>query len=73
MEKKMLFVKIVNTFSGRAIRLRADEKKFKNSDDGWDWLSDYQRKRIENFFGKETAYYCRIFTPKDVEYDYYYC
>ena len=71
MNKKCITIKVVDTFSGRAIALRVEEKKF-NDADGWEWLSDYQRKRIEDFFGKMQAYYCKVFTPKDVEYDTYY-
>lgn len=64
-------VKVVDTFSGRTLAMRVEEKRFNNAD-GWEWLSDYQRKRMETFFGKELAYHCKVFTPKDTEYDAYY-
>lgn len=51
--------------------LRTNETKFRNAD-GWEWLTDYQRKRIEDFFGKLQAYYCKVFTPDDVDYAAYY-
>ena len=71
MKRNFITVKVVNTYSGRAIALRVEEKKFNNADN-WEWLSDYQRKRIEDFFGKTQAYYCKVFTPKDTEYSAYY-
>lgn len=69
--KEFITLKVVDTYSGRAIALRVEEKKY-NDAEGWEWLSDYQRKRMEDFFGGRQAYYCKVFTPKDVEYAAYY-
>ena len=71
MKTKTITVKVVDTFSGRTLCLRTNEKKFKNADE-WESLTDYQRRRIEDFFGKMQAYYCKVFTPDDVEYAAYY-
>lgn len=49
---------IRNRYSGRQLTLLCDAKKYYNSEGRWDWLTDYQRKRIENYFGKMQAYYC---------------
>lgn len=68
---KIITLKVVDTYSGRTIALRVEEKKF-NSAVGWEWLSKYQRKRIEDFFGETQAYHCKVFTQKDVEYSAYY-
>lgn len=71
MKNNIINVKVVDTFSGRTLAMRVEEKRFNNAD-GWEWLTDYQRKRMETFFGKEQAYHCKVFTPKDTEYDAYY-
>lgn len=68
---KFVTMKVVDTYSGRAIALRVEKQRYENAE-GWDWLSDYQRKRIEDFFGPIQAYHCKVFTPDDVEYDAYY-
>lgn len=71
MKTKKITLKVVDTYSGRTIALRVDKKRYENAE-GWEWLSDYQRKRIEDFFGPIQAYHCKVFTPDDVEYAAYY-
>lgn len=68
---KTMKVKVVETYSGRALALRVSEKRFMDAE-GWDWLTDRQAKRIERFFGKENAYYCKVYTEHDVKYSWYY-
>lgn len=68
---KTVTVKVVDTYTGRTVALRVKKQKLNNAEN-WDWLSDYQRKRIEAYFGKYQAYHCKVITPNDPEYDTYY-
>jgi hypothetical protein len=56
---------IIEDNNGRWMRLNLTEEQYKIATDTdhhgkWDWLSKYQRRRMEKFFGKVAAYYTRI-------------
>lgn len=55
-------IEFTDSYSGRSLVLHFSEKQFKLMEEG-DWrdaITDYQRKRIENFFGKMNAYYTKV-------------
>jgi len=55
---------ISDSFSGRSINLHVNSKQLDSINNPvssrWEWLTDYQRKKIESFFGKTAAYYTTI-------------
>ena len=72
-KNKFIVVKMVNHYGGllgSVIKLRVEKELWDNRI-GWDWLTDYQRKRIEKRFGKENAYNCMVYDKRDWEYEIY--
>lgn len=55
-------IELLDEYSGRSLTLRVKEKDWEKREwiGGWAFLTDYQRKRIESFFGKMAAYYTTI-------------
>lgn len=60
--RKTRKITFTDAYSGRAISCRVkwfeDFEEF-SDDNCWTILSDYQRKKIEDFFGKMAAYYTK--------------
>ena len=55
-------IEFTDSYSGRSLVLHFTEKQFQILQDE-DWtraITDYQRKRLENYFGKMNAYYTKI-------------
>ena len=56
-------VTFTDSYSGRSINmmlnLPSDWAQQRWQYSIWDYLSDYQRKRGESFFGSENFYYCK--------------
>ena len=56
-------VTFTNSYSGSTINmilnLPSDWEQQRWQYSIWDYLSDYQRKRGESFFGSEKFYYCK--------------
>lgn len=72
-KNKFIIVKAVNIYGGligSVIRLRV-KKDIWDDRLGWDWLNDYQRKRLEQCFGKENAYRCMVYDKRDWQYEIY--
>lgn len=55
-------ITLTDKYSGRSLNLRVSEKMWANVETfgGYSFLTDYQRKRVEDFFGKIAAYYTTI-------------
>lgn len=55
-------IELLDKYSGRSLILRVKDKDWEKGEyiGGWAFLTDYQRKRIESFFGKMAAYYTTI-------------
>ena len=60
----MKTVVISDSFSGRSINLHVNSKQLDSINNPvcsrWEWLTHYQRKKIESFFGEMAAYYTTI-------------
>lgn len=54
-------VRLTDAFSGRSINVitKLVNTEFDKYEFTFDGLSDYQRKRIEDFFGRENAYHTK--------------
>lgn len=54
-------VRLTDAFSGRSINVitKLVNTEFDKYEFTFDCLSDYQRKRIEDFFGRENAYHTK--------------
>lgn len=54
-------VRLTDAFSGRSINVitKLVNTEFDKYEFTFDSLSDYQRKRIEDFFGRENAYHTK--------------
>lgn len=55
-------IKFTDSYSGRSLVLHFSDKQMRIMEDE-DWraaITDYQRKRMENFFGKMNAYYTKM-------------
>lgn len=65
---KATFVTLTDNYSDRSLRLRFMRdlskydslKEYFSENEKWTWLTDGQRKKIEDFFGKVNAYYTTI-------------
>lgn len=55
-------VKLTDTYSGRSINIVTELVNYESDKYGFSFetLSDYQRKKIEDFFGKNAAYYTDV-------------
>ena len=55
-------IEFTDSYSGRSLVLHFTEKQFQIlQDEGWTAaITDYQRKRLENYFGKMNAYYTKM-------------
>ena len=55
-------VRLTDAFSGRSINVvtKLVNTEFDKYEFTFDSLSDYQRKKIEDFFGKENAYHTKV-------------
>lgn len=55
-------VTLTDKYSGRSLNLRVKESMWANVETygRWAFLTDYQRRRIEAYFGKINAYYTSI-------------
>lgn len=60
MEKKNIKVRLTDRFSGRYITLRVNKSEWENRESNYGWLTDSQRRKVEDYFGKVAAYYTRI-------------
>ena len=57
-KKKTVKVTLTDTYSNRSLNFRVNASKFDDDiESKWQWLSDGQRKKAEDFFGKENAYH----------------
>lgn len=58
----MIKIRLLDEYSGRSIDLRVKDKDWRKTEwlGSWSFLTDYQRKRIESYFGKVAAYYTKI-------------
>lgn len=57
--KTTVNVTMTDNYSGRSLTFRTTRSKWESSleNGAWDWMSDGQRKKAEDFFGKENAYH----------------
>lgn len=55
-------IQFTDSYSGRSLVLHFNDKQMRIlEDDEWYMaITDYQRKRLENFFGKMNAYYTKM-------------
>lgn len=53
-------VTLTDRYSGRSLAFRVTHDKWENREYKYGWMTDYQRKRAENFFGEMAAYYTVI-------------
>lgn len=55
-------IELLDKYSGRSLILRVKDKDWEKREyiGTWAFLTDYQCKRIESFFGKMAAYYTTI-------------
>lgn len=55
-------VQLIDSFSGRSINVVANlvNTEFDKYEFAFESLSDYQRKKIEDFFGAYNAYYTNV-------------
>lgn len=60
MSKKTILITMTDNYSGRSLTFRTTLSKWESKLDKWDWMSDGQRKKAEDFFGKYNAYYASI-------------
>lgn len=60
--KTTVNVTMTDNFSGRSLTFRTTRSKWESAlENGkWDWMSDGQRKKAEDFFGKMAAYYTSV-------------
>ena len=50
-------------YSGRSLSFRVDKGRWEGSVESgekWSWMSDGQRKKAEDYFGKMAAYYTKV-------------
>ena len=58
---KTMKVALTDIYSNRSLTFRVKCKKLYDCYvSKWSWLSPYQRKKAEDFFGKENAYHTHI-------------
>lgn len=63
MANKTIKVTMTDNYSGRSLSFRIPSKKWEALSSWvskWDWMSHYQRKKAEIFFGKVMAYYTSV-------------
>ena len=56
-KKKTAKVTLTDTYSNRSLGFCVKVSKLDLEASNWGWLSDGQRKKAEDFFGKENAYH----------------
>lgn len=60
--KTTVKVTMTDNYSGRALNFRTTRIRWKSALENWpyDWMSDGQRKKAEDYFGKYNAYHTRL-------------